>query len=733
MAENMYQKSEFSTEKEVQDWLESAIANNTLISAIRGAKEVEAALRKSEASDFWPSFPIDYLSRLANLRAATSVLASFHSLELICKNTTNLSVAKGERLFADLLYCSNETSTFVVIEVKNQNGSVREAVTELLAYEHEILNQVPFSGSNDIKMVVVSRDFSTLLDHAITGLNTWTRRKVLCLRFDDTSDKPILHVHIPRAWSAIGQMTLPADGLVTAALSFRPSPELTEQETRAVCETAAALMVREAERAGGSGFAIVAYNHFYPGLADGPFLILAGVVNPFSFAQWAVDAGFLKNTSSPLAQYVLEGGVLGDLSMSWNWVSCDSGAAREYLSAYGSPSWGDFSDWRTIRHRDRWTSIRMDRHITPISVDFWGVLGDYARDAVRRVERMRKFKLGLAKPGLDWRHPLLGVLLLDEVAIEPVVDAGQWTFSALFETGLRLGRFVAFASQYADADEHTERLLRAPLFWAEADAFGVLQELALRYGSSTEITTPPPIVKIGWYESAGVVEASVTALAEWVHRDFIGANQKLMHDAFYKGNVLYAVFDPQFGDATDNPQIASLFSTAVETARDWLKCSVVAATGGLRDSEAARVAIDDVFGALIPLRAGKEKALAAVDALSEKRLVDALFKDIPRIVDTWLPQLAHNLIAPSLKDCDWDWIEEQIRQARARGEKQPCIAIGADGRVGIASVSTKITVPEIKNVDQEVLLVINESSAEMFFVVTWADLRSGNIPWLSTA
>jgi hypothetical protein len=152
--------------------------------------------------------------------------------------------------------------------------------------------------------------------------------------------------------------------------------------------------------------------------------------------------------------------VLGDLSTAWNWLASDDGAAVEYLRGYGSPTWEGLSNWSHFRDVRRWrySGLTPDRHITPISIDFWGVLGDYARDAVRNTERMKRFMPSFTNPGLDWRDPRLGVLLLDEVSVEPVVSAGQWTFATLFAFGMRLGRVGAITAQFADADEDTEVL-----------------------------------------------------------------------------------------------------------------------------------------------------------------------------------------------------------------------------------------------------------------------------------
>ncbi len=363
-------------------------------------------------------------------------------------------------------------------------------------------------------------------------------------------------------------------------------------------------------------------------------------------------------------------------------------------------------------------------------MDFWGVLGDYARDAVRRIDRLRNFMPGLAKPGIDWRHPALGVALLDEVSVEPLVAGGQWTFSAIFGLGLRLGRLCAFAAQFADADEETRRLLQASLYWAEADVQSVLHEVGARYLSAAEITEEPPRLTIGKYESGEAVGASFSAFAQWFSGSFIGPELKFMLDAFATGLRIYPVFDPQFDARGDDPQVALLRQDAEARARDWLKWSVVAALGNDRDSKAAAEAIAETFGDQLSLTKGKQPAFDAIDALSGAVLIEKLFDAIPKIVDCWHPQLAHTLAPLATTTRDWDWYEDQIRDARARGEKYPCIIIGAGGQVGIGRLPPNGWAPQITDPEKQVLLVANESVAEITLVVSWDDLRGGNVPGL---
>ncbi|GGA14236.1 hypothetical protein [Dyella caseinilytica] len=721
----------FTSEQDVQDWLETVVRSGEIQKHIQGKEKIGVELAHWSSPDFWPSFPVDYLTRKGCQRAAQNVLTSLGPLDLIVKNNRNMSAERGERLFTDLLYCKRDTSQFIIIEVKNQNTTAREAITELLAYEHEVLNHLPFAGANDIMMVIVSRDFSTLLDHAVAGLNTWSRRNVLCLRFDDSGIEPLLDVHIPKAWTSMGQAAMPDSAIVTAFLSFRPEPGLTEDQVYAVCDTATQLIVREAERSGGSGFAFIAYNHFYPGLAEGPYLILAGVVNPFSFVDHAIDQGFLQAHASPIASYVHDDGNLDDLSSSWDWTGGDMQAAVGYLNTFGRARWENFSNWRTLRDVSRWMAdpVTPDRHFTPVMMDFWGMLGDYVRDAVRNVPRVRNFLGGLAKPGVDWRFPNLGVALLDDIALKPLVQDGQWTISAVFGIGLRLGRFYSIAAQYAGADEHQQRLMRANLFWAEADLVRPAHEVVLRYISAEEITEEPPILPIGQYEDKQAVIAQTGAFAKWFSAEFLKAGEPLMRQAFGVGLRCYAAFDPQFASATE---ISGIKAEAVDMGREWLRESAKHALGNGRDAARTAEKFENLLGASIPLSQGYAAVSNAIDALVPDSVLEMLLEDIPNLVDLWHPQLAHTLVPMTLTGQDWDWCEDQVRAARSRGEEFPCVAISAGGQIGIGIIPAYLA-PKVENPDKEVIVASNTTGAEIFLVMSWSDLRLGKAPWLKPA
>lgn len=723
------------SEKAIQNWLQSIIAKGQLRAVIAGESALDDALKDSESPEWWPSFPIDYLTRLRVLQAARSVLDELYDLTLVSSSARSISRTKNETLYADLLYSQREGSRFVVIEIKKEHATARETITELLAYEHEILNHIPFASSHDILMVIVSPEFSPLLDHAVTGLVTWNRRRVLCLRVDNWESAPVLQIHLPASWAAVGQSTLPSTGIQTAYLCPYPNAELTRDQVFAVCETAATILSREAERTGSSGFVMVVEDHFYPEVTQSPFSIIAGVVNPYCFLPDAEASGFVTSTSSSIASYLLSDDTRQELTASWEWTSAGGTAAAEYLKSFGNPMWEGFSNWDSFRDPRRWRSdtITADRHVCPISIDFWGVVGDFARDFVIHGARVRNFMPGYLKPGLDWRSPHLGVMLLDEISVEPVVKNGEWTFEAIFSFGIRLGRLGAISATFADSDADTRRKLQAGLFWAEADLVRATNEMAWRYLAANEVNQPPPRIPIGLYDSSEKVMERLTAFADWVLEHFIGSNFPLLQQAFFLGLRVYPLYDKQFDPFGTNPEIGTIREQAEKIAREWLRMTVQEFqwSGKNPNHDELRSAVTEVFGTAIPCDKSLQAAIAAIDALDPTLLIDKLFRDIPSIVSEWHPQLMHTLADMAKGGRDWDWYELQVRERRERGVKNPCICLTPGGQMGVGQLPDGLPVPLISDPAVEVLFADNRTFAEIVVPVKWEDLRAGRLPSFS--
>ncbi|WP_367349968.1 hypothetical protein [Sphingobium yanoikuyae] len=123
--------------------------------------------------------------------------------------------------------------------------------------------------------------------------------------------------------------------------------------------------------------------------------------------------------------------------------------------------------------------------------------------------------------------------------------------------------------------------------------------------------------------------------------------------------------------------------------------------------------------------------MAAIDELSPAILFDKLLTEIPKVVDSWHPQLAHRLAPVASIGHDWDWLEQQITAARKRGEKTPCLWIGAGGEIAVGILPPMSWILVVDDVTEKVLLSSNSSGSEIILVVSWENLRAGKVPGLS--
>jgi hypothetical protein len=74
-------------------------------------------------------------------------------------------------LFPDLVLVSDEDNKIIIVEIKRSNQTAREALTELLAYDHEVKNLLPFLSNFEVLFCIISTDYSTLLCLIIRSLD----------------------------------------------------------------------------------------------------------------------------------------------------------------------------------------------------------------------------------------------------------------------------------------------------------------------------------------------------------------------------------------------------------------------------------------------------------------------------------------------------------------------------------------------------------------------------------
>ena len=132
--------------------------------------------RKKHLNNETISFADSFFNRLIAKRYSENVDNILVALE---GNITPINVADGsiksismdsKKLFPDILAFSVETNDYLIIELKVKKQTEREAVTELYAYETELINHVPLIERSSIHKIIVSTKFESSLKHAVSDM-----------------------------------------------------------------------------------------------------------------------------------------------------------------------------------------------------------------------------------------------------------------------------------------------------------------------------------------------------------------------------------------------------------------------------------------------------------------------------------------------------------------------------------------------------------------------------------
>jgi hypothetical protein len=137
-------------ESEIQTYIEQLIKDDLFFDSILDRDLVDQRYDSFFDEDFLPSFSIDYFSTKKIISSAKTVLGNIYSLEIVTTAAQNISLNRQERLFPDLILCNEENGKIIILEIKKSKATARETLTEMLAYEYEIKNLLPFLSNFEV-------------------------------------------------------------------------------------------------------------------------------------------------------------------------------------------------------------------------------------------------------------------------------------------------------------------------------------------------------------------------------------------------------------------------------------------------------------------------------------------------------------------------------------------------------------------------------------------------------
>lgn len=722
-------KAKLPPESEVVSWLKQIIENEELLESITGQEVITSLTDTVIQEHFLPCFGIDYISRRASAEAADFVLSRLSLLEIISINTS-ISLTTGEVLRPDILCFNPETKTLVVFEVKRASETERQTVTELAGYEQELRNMLPFLGGFDVCFVVVAADWSTLLVHAVGSMNAWSGKQCLALKLTNDDAGFGLVAHLPEAWHLTGSTNLPVEALPSIDLylaykgiddgfgadqddvdSVREDDDDVASPPRVIL-TAMDVISRAGDRAGSHGFMMLWRD--VNGFGRGRWCITLAAIDPYTMHAWCRDNG-LPQRESEAAAFLHErrGDLLGQTPTT---VYDIAKAAFPILKEHFDPEFGGDFHWhlktRHYRHR-----------AVPTRFDFWGSLGQHAREFVCNPAVRNNYMPFVGFNQLDWTDPAVAMTLVTNLSQGNPFPRGVIKCSDAFLVGRVLGDLLGAAFNTAPDKELAAKF--EPLVeWAQLEALRFAIEMKQMYDITEEIITPMPVLS---RDPAKRVQATVE-LAQWISTDLI-SNRHPFHQACfdlgYRHAWLFNLLAAQHADQAD----PSDYEAAASITRNIVKALLSRAEGsqGQMFQSAGFVDfmafLDPYFDDGINLGNAQE-----INQVIEAIPTDVLLASFPFSVvkgaDSIIPVVLHKTRAPFPVLVDWEWLKGGIRALFESGDHCPAIVFSQDGMVGSCRLVepfrllSPISDPEIE------VYVLDESSAMNIAIkMTWNEVK----------
>ncbi|KRP64698.1 hypothetical protein [Pseudomonas orientalis] len=715
-------------ESEVVSWLQQLIEKEELLESIQGQEAITSLTDAVDQEYFLPSFGIDYISRRASAEAADHVLNRLGLLEIISINTS-ISLTTGEVLRPDILCFNPETKTLVVFEVKRASETERQTVTELAGYEQELRNMLPFLGNFDVCFVVVAADWSTLLVHAVGSMNAWSGKQYLALKLTNDVSGFGLLAHLPEAWHLTGSTNLPVEALpsIDLYLAYKgiddlesergdiDSVEGNEDDERLpprIVLTAMDVIAREGDRAGSHGFMMLWRD--VNGFGRGRWCITLTAIDPYAMHSWCRDHG-LPQRESEAATFLhnRRDDLLGQTPQT---VYDIAKAAFPLLKEHFDPEFGGDFHWqlKTRQYRNR---------VVPTRFDFWGALGQHAREFVSNPAVRNNYMPFVGLNQLDWTDPAVAMTLVANLSLGAPFPRGVIKCSDAFLTGRVLGDLAVAAFNAVPDKVHAARI-EPMVEWAQLEALRFAIEMKQMYVIAEEVVTPMPMLS---NDPAKRLE-STEMLAQWVRADLISKQHPFHQACFdlgYRHALLFNLLSEQAIDrlSPDEPR------AAVCIVRSILKGVLLRAVGSqgqvFKSSGFLQLIafLEPHLGLNIDLK-DESAVSAAIDAIGDEELLADFSGTIVKGVDSIIPVVLHTTRPPFPARVDWEWLKGGVKALFESGDHCPAVIFSQDGMVGSGRLEEPFRcVSSISDPEVEVYVLDESSARNIALKLTWNELK----------
>lgn len=703
------------TEKMIHEELEGLIKSGSLYTSIN-EKDILRIKNLSDVDEnLLPAFSIDEYIRRKYTLATNNALKSIEDLQVLTSNK-NVSTQFKQTLRPDLVCINPESQQIVIFEIKKSTQTERQALTELLAYEHEVKNLLPFLSTYDLTFVLVSTEWSVLLEHAAGSAIAWNNKNLLCLKVNPDSSEFKYDIHKPDSWSITGSAFFPPESVASLTLSFEADKTIEESEIVYRLDLMMGFFAREADRIGLHGFGIVTTD-LGPYVERG-YQIVFCAVSPLAFFDNMLASGQISSEDGHLVKQIeAYKDVHGIESGISSLESLIKRVIEPRLAKFSNIEFGGYFPWTVTRSQIKARGL-------PTFVEFWGLPGDYARDYINNpaVQRARP---SLFEPGMtDWRYPTTAIWLIRNLFQPAFCSEGVIRPSDSFRLGLTIGH-DSYLRHVAKASLKRPKSLEAATFWNYTTLEHYVDELFILGKTAKTIDAPKKHISLSPEVD---YEISHDNLIEWITTEILQSHDFHIK-MFYLGlNLSQAITaeDLRTSDfiklPIDDEILNNLRSTIGFILKHSLKTPSFNETEKLRNLELA-------LGKLGRDKADLESGKIDFTGFDIHKL-SSVVKETFTTADLTIESVTHLFDELPPMHVDWETLKEGIDGMYRRGIRYPAICIETNGSIGTASyddVEYAKPFQPLTDTEAEVLVMDASRGFVCFRKMKWDDVRAGKL------
>ncbi|MDR0920395.1 MAG: hypothetical protein LBM93_14310 [Oscillospiraceae bacterium] len=540
-------------EKDLQEQICNKVTDGWL-PLITNKDDITNEYNKYFNGEFYPFFSVDYLIRKNYFEGCQSAFKMLDGDMSVLNGQTikNISTDPSEKLFPDFLLYNETEEVYIIGELKRNDKTARETITELLAYKTELLNHIPFLGDNSILLLIISTDFPTLLNHAIGNL-ILRHQPLLCLMPNIENDEFIdFSAYFPQAWSNINQPTLREEQLQGGvySISLKEEKNLTYEMFRSKLLVIMEFLRNLFENSHTTGISFLCLPNklqYEENLITGDAFVCFYFVNPYSLL-------YNNNCKDDLSKFIKEKIKNG----------ADRSIPNEYLVLTDNIKniLNDDFDimWEQCSSFDKF-KFNFLNNFEPIFCNAWGELYSHLLFTYNH-----KAGRNLRKPSCSLNNPSLVLSLYDFATANYPFAYGFGNLKDFFDFGVKLGAIFSLLENCNSSDNNRD-FFNSICLQRFMDLQNSVIEIQFFFDDFNPIQ-PQPIKSTLDTETINNIEKYIESLIDEFSK-VVSVKSELAYLNFGLGLENYALFDEYTKSILPEEELNSVFRENMKNLIDF--------------------------------------------------------------------------------------------------------------------------------------------------------------------